>query len=165
MIIQLPIQRSRLDSSIMKCQAIPRVALLLPITVLIIIIPLSLIRNSILFPSSKTSATSYERTDTKKCDIFSGNWIHYPKRPYYYTNKTCSYIQEQQNCMKYGRPDREFLEWGWKPNECELPRFDATQFLKVLKGKSMAFVGDSVGRNHIQSLLCLLSAVSELSFF
>ncbi|MED6168772.1 hypothetical protein PIB30_014292 [Stylosanthes scabra] len=61
----------------------------------------------------------------------------------------------------FGRPDMEFLKWRWKPYECELPLFNATQFLELVKGKSMAFVGDSVGRNQMNSLLCLLSHVAE----
>ncbi|KAF3452080.1 hypothetical protein FNV43_RR08176 [Rhamnella rubrinervis] len=50
-----------------------------------------------------------------------------------------------------------FLNWGWKPKECELPRFDPKAFLEMVCGKKMAFVGDSVSRNHMESLLGLLS--------
>lgn len=96
----------------------------------------------------------------KKCDLFSGEWVPNPEGPYY-TNATCSdYIQEHQNCMKFGRPDLGFLKWRWKPDECELPIFDPYRFLEMVRGKSLAFVGDSVARNHMQSLICLLSKVS-----
>ncbi|XP_020203783.1 protein trichome birefringence-like 19 [Cajanus cajan] len=94
----------------------------------------------------------------KKCDIFSGEWVPNPEAPYY-TNTTCWEIHEHQNCMKYGRPDSEFMKWRWKPNECELPIFNPFQFLEIMRGKSMAFVGDSIGRNHMQSMICLLSRV------
>ncbi|KAM3342690.1 protein trichome birefringence-like 19 [Capsicum galapagoense] len=92
------------------------------------------------------------------CDLFLGEWVPNPDGPYY-TNMTCFTIQEHQNCMKYGRPDRDFLKWKWKPDTCELPLFDAHQFLQLVRGKSLAFVGDSVARNHMQSLICLLSKV------
>ncbi|BAU01469.1 Protein trichome birefringence-like 19 [Vigna angularis] len=92
----------------------------------------------------------------KKCDIFSGEWVPNPEAPYY-TNTTCWEIHEHQNCMKYGRPDSEFMKWRWKPNECELPIFNPFHFLEIMRGKSMAFVGDSIGRNHMQSMICLLS--------
>ncbi|KAJ9147413.1 hypothetical protein P3X46_029578 [Hevea brasiliensis] len=95
---------------------------------------------------------------SKKCDIFSGEWVPNPEAPYY-TNTTCWAIHEHQNCMKYGRPDTEFMKWRWKPDECELPVFDPAEFLEIVRGKSMAFVGDSVGRNQMQSLICLLSRV------
>ncbi|MBA0794945.1 hypothetical protein Gohar_019227, partial [Gossypium harknessii] len=94
--------------------------------------------------------------DDDKCDVFSGKWVVYPQGPYY-TNETCPLIIDQHNCMKFGRPDLQFMKWRWKPFGCELPLFDATQFLEIVRGKSMAFVGDSVGRNQMQSLLCLLA--------
>ncbi|RDX57743.1 Protein trichome birefringence-like 19, partial [Mucuna pruriens] len=92
----------------------------------------------------------------KKCDIFSGEWVPNPEAPYY-TNTTCWEIHEHQNCIKHGRPDSEFMKWRWKPNECELPIFNPFNFLEIVRGKSMAFVGDSIGRNHMQSMICLLS--------
>ncbi|KAI6700392.1 hypothetical protein NL676_014716 [Syzygium grande] len=92
------------------------------------------------------------------CDIFTGEWVPNPRAPYY-TNKTCWAIHEHQNCMKYGRPDTEFMKWRWKPDGCELPIFNPAQFLELVKGKSMAFVGDSVARNQMQSMICLLSRV------
>ncbi|KAL5709355.1 hypothetical protein ACHQM5_020055 [Ranunculus cassubicifolius] len=92
------------------------------------------------------------------CDIFTGEWVPDSNAPYY-TNETCWAIHEHQNCMKYGRPDLEFMKWRWKPDDCELPIFDPTQFLDLVQGKSLAFVGDSVARNQMQSLICLLSRV------
>ncbi|KAL2895942.1 Protein trichome birefringence-like 19 [Bienertia sinuspersici] len=95
---------------------------------------------------------------TRKCDIFSGEWVPNPEAPYY-TNTSCWAIHEHQNCMKYGRPDSEFMKWRWKPDECELPLFNPRQFFEIMRGKSLAFVGDSVARNQMQSLICLLSRV------
>ncbi|ONK70223.1 uncharacterized protein A4U43_C05F31530 [Asparagus officinalis] len=62
--------------------------------------------------------------------------------------------------MKYGRPDNEFMKWRWKPDQCELPIFNPAQFLEIVRGKSMAFVGDSLGRNHMQALMCQLLRVT-----
>uniref|UniRef100_A0A0V0IGY3 Uncharacterized protein n=2 Tax=Solanum TaxID=4107 RepID=A0A0V0IGY3_SOLCH len=72
---------------------------------------------------------------------------------------TCYAIHEHQNCMKYGRPDSDYLKWRWKPNGCELPIFDPFLFLDLVRNKSLALVGDSVGRNQMQSLICLLARV------
>ncbi|CAL5047263.1 unnamed protein product [Urochloa decumbens] len=94
------------------------------------------------------------------CDIFkAGEWVPDEDSPYY-TNLTCPLIQEHQNCMKYGRPDTGFLKWRWRPAGCELPRFDAAAFLDAVRDTSMAFVGDSLARNHMQSLMCLLTKVA-----
>ncbi|XP_041989553.1 protein trichome birefringence-like 19 [Salvia splendens] len=99
-------------------------------------------------------------SDEDQCDLFSGEWVPNANGPYY-TNDTCNAIQEHQNCLKFGRPDRGFLKWRWKPDDCELPLFEPRQFLQLVRGKSLAFVGDSVARNHMQSLICLLSKVAN----
>ncbi|KAF3443224.1 hypothetical protein FNV43_RR12906 [Rhamnella rubrinervis] len=63
--------------------------------------------------------------------------------------------------MKFGRPDSEYLKWRWKPTNCELTLFNLVQFLELVRGKSMAFVGDSLGKNQIQSLLCVLDTLED----
>ena len=101
-------------------------------------------------------------TFQNKCEVLHGNWVYDPNKRPFYSNFTCPHIFDQQNCMKFGRPDSEFLKWRWKPTECDLPSFDAAQFLELVKGRSMAFVGDSVARNQMESLLCLLTTVSTV---
>ncbi|XP_027350532.1 protein trichome birefringence-like 19 [Abrus precatorius] len=136
--------------------------MLLPfVALLIFIFSLSLMRNSHQSsPEIYASSLYVNSTEMKQCNIFFGEWVSYSKGPYY-TNETCPLIIDQQNCIKFGRPDREYLKWRWKPHQCELPLFDATHFLKLVKGKSMAFLGDSVGRNQMNSLLCLLNHVAR----
>ncbi|GAB2232870.1 hypothetical protein Droror1_Dr00011934 [Drosera rotundifolia] len=107
-------------------------------------------------PSSST--TIKKNSNSTKCDIFTGEWVPKEEAPYY-TNRSCLIIHEHVNCMKYGRPDMDFLKWRWKPDGCELNMFNASQFLEIVRDKKLAFVGDSVGRNQMQSLMCLLSGV------
>lgn len=97
----------------------------------------------------------------RACDIFRGEWVPDPDAPYY-TNDTCSVIHEHYDCMKYGKPDLGFVQWRWRPDGCDLPRVDPARFLDVMRGKTMAFVGDSLARNHMHSLICLLTRVSDL---
>ncbi|VAI49007.1 unnamed protein product [Triticum turgidum subsp. durum] len=106
-------------------------------------------------PSSSSSASS------PACDLTRGEWVQDAVEAPYYTNLTCPFIDDHQNCMKFGKPSLEFLRWRWRPDGCELPRFDAARFLEAMRGKSMAFVGDSLARNHFKSLLCLLSRVAQ----
>ncbi|XP_051117648.1 protein trichome birefringence-like 19 [Andrographis paniculata] len=108
--------------------------------------------------SSSSAALTYADSTAAKCDIFTGEWVPDARAPYY-TNRSCRAIHEHQNCIKYGRPDSEFMKWRWKPDKCDLPAFDPHRFLEVVRGKTMAFIGDSVGRNQMQSLICLLSKV------
>ncbi|KAL5212379.1 hypothetical protein ABZP36_023226 [Zizania latifolia] len=96
----------------------------------------------------------------RACNLTRGEWVPDAEAPYY-TNLTCPFIDDHQNCMKFGKPSLEFMSWRWRPEGCDLPRFDATRFLEAMRGKSMAFVGDSLARNHFKSLLCLLSKVAQ----
>ncbi|GMH28821.1 hypothetical protein Nepgr_030664 [Nepenthes gracilis] len=96
----------------------------------------------------------------EKCDLFTGDWIPDPSGPMY-TNESCHLIENHQNCMKNGRPDSGYLYWRWSPRNCELPQFDAEKFLEMMKSKSWALIGDSISRNHVQSLLCILSKVDK----
>jgi hypothetical protein len=106
--------------------------------------------------SSSSSAST-----ASACDFTRGEWVPDTEAPYY-TNLTCPFIDDLQNCMKFGKPSLEFLRWRWQPDGCDLPRFDAARFLDAMRGKSMAFVGDSLARNHAKSLICLLSKVPQL---
>ncbi|XP_064992010.1 protein YLS7-like isoform X2 [Musa acuminata AAA Group] len=89
------------------------------------------------------------------CDLYSGKWIYDPAGPLY-TNNTCPMITQMQNCQGNGRPDKDYENWRWKPERCNLPRFDARKFLELMRGKTLAFVGDSVARNQMESMLCIL---------
>ncbi|KAA8520723.1 hypothetical protein F0562_015005 [Nyssa sinensis] len=107
------------------------------------------------FDESQTS-----RNVTAKCDIFMGDWIPDPSPPVY-TNESCHLLEAHQNCMKNGRPDTGYLYWKWKPRDCELPKFNPRRFLDLMRNKSWAFIGDSILRNHLQSLVCTLSQVEQ----
>ncbi|KAE9590415.1 putative PMR5 domain, PC-Esterase [Lupinus albus] len=96
--------------------------------------------------------------EEKTCDLFKGHWVpSLEGLSSYYTNSSCSTISDSKNCFMQGRKDRDFLNWKWKPYECDLPRFDPRVFLNMVRGKKMAFIGDSVSRNNFDSLICILS--------
>lgn len=93
------------------------------------------------------------------CNIFSGDWAYDPEAAYY-TNNTCLDIDIGRDCLGNQRLNTEYLKWKWRPYGCVLPRFDPKAFLEMVRGKSLGFVGDSLSRNQMESLVCLLSAVS-----
>ena len=94
----------------------------------------------------------------EKCDLFTGDWVPNEAGPIY-TNSSCPLIESHQNCMRNGRPDTGYLYWRWNPRDCDLPKFDPARFLEMMRNKVWALVGDSISRNHVQSLLCMLSMV------
>ena len=81
-----------------------------------------------------------------------GKWVREPRGPVY-TNLTCPTLPDFKNCQKYGK-DPGHLFW---PDGCDLPLFSPERFLAVVRGKRLAFIGDSLARNQMDSLLCLLS--------
>ncbi|KAL0329979.1 UNVERIFIED_CONTAM: protein trichome birefringence-like 23 [Sesamum radiatum] len=113
---------------------------------------------------STTQEYGTEPSDSEgKCNPFIGDWVPYEGEPLY-SNVSCSIIEDHQNCMKNGRPDTDYLYWRWNPRGCELPRFDPTRFLELMRNKSWAFIGDSISRNHVQSFLCILSTYKSLDY-
>lgn len=104
---------------------------------------------------TSNSASSNASESNSGCDLYHGEWFYDTQGPTY-TNNSCPVITQMQNCQGNGRPDKEYENWRWKPSQCDLPRFDAKKFLELMRGKTLAFIGDSVARNQMESLLCLL---------
>lgn len=97
------------------------------------------------------------------CDVFDGDWVWDESYPLY-QSPDCPFLDEGFRCSENGRPDFFYTKWRWQPKTCNLPRFDAKIMLETLRNKRVAFVGDSIGRNQWESLLCLLSSgVSNLN--
>ncbi|XP_054781416.1 protein trichome birefringence-like 25 [Prosopis cineraria] len=120
-----------------------------------VLFPPPQVLDSVDFPGNQNQ-TSLKVSE--KCDLFVGDWVPDPSGPLY-TNESCNVIEDHQNCMRNGRPDKGYLYWRWSPRDCELPKFNPPKFLHLMRDKSLAFIGDSISRNHAQSLLCILSQV------
>nr|GMD03353.1 protein trichome birefringence-like 23 [Ipomoea batatas]GMD10464.1 protein trichome birefringence-like 23 [Ipomoea batatas] len=101
-----------------------------------------------------------DEQNVEQCDLFVGDWVPNPRGPAY-TNDSCKFIENHQNCMLNGRPDKGYLYWRWSPRDCELRQFNPKKFLELMRDKNWALIGDSISRNHVQSILCMLSRVEE----
>ncbi|KAI0515547.1 hypothetical protein KFK09_008212 [Dendrobium nobile] len=89
------------------------------------------------------------------CDYSDGKWVFNGGSDQYYSEE-CPFIDPGFLCRFNGRKDINYLQWRWKPQRCNLPRFNATMMLEKSKNKRILFVGDSIGRNQWESLLCML---------
>ncbi|XP_010093461.2 protein trichome birefringence-like 42 [Morus notabilis] len=94
-----------------------------------------------------------QRNQNRRCDFSQGSWVKDDSYPLY-NEKSCPFIGF--NCLNNGRPDKDYLQYRWKPNGCDLPRFDGRDFLERYRGKKIMFVGDSLSNNMWQSLTCML---------
>ncbi|KAL8242324.1 hypothetical protein R6Q59_012626 [Mikania micrantha] len=104
---------------------------------------------------SKNANSGAKRIVDSGCDLYHGKWVHDPAGPLY-SNNSCPVLSQMQNCQGNGRPDKDYENYRWKPTKCQLHRFDPEKFLKLMTGKTLAFIGDSVARNQMESLLCML---------
>uniref|UniRef100_A0A0E0AHS8 Uncharacterized protein n=1 Tax=Oryza glumipatula TaxID=40148 RepID=A0A0E0AHS8_9ORYZ len=95
----------------------------------------------------------------KSCNYSEGSWVWAPGHGRRYNATNCN-VKESHDCIRNGRPDTGYLDWRWQPAAagCTLPAFDAGSFLAAVRGKHVAFIGDSMARNQAQSLICLLTA-------
>ncbi|XP_043720677.1 protein YLS7-like [Telopea speciosissima] len=107
------------------------------------------------FPPLAGKSSKIDSVYSDTCDLYNGKWFYDSAGPLY-TNNTCPVLTQMQNCQGNGRPDKDYENWRWKPSQCDLPRFNGTKFLELMRGKTLAFIGDSVARNQMESMLCIL---------
>ncbi|GAV66596.1 PC-Esterase domain-containing protein/PMR5N domain-containing protein [Cephalotus follicularis] len=99
------------------------------------------------------------QANQSSCALFVGTWVRDDTYPLY-DSSNCNSIDPEFNCQMYGRPDSDYLKYRWRPLNCELPRFDGVEFLLNMRGKTVMFVGDSLGRNQWESLICMISSMA-----
>lgn len=92
------------------------------------------------------------------CALYAGTWVRDDSYPLYQSSQCASIIDAEFNCQMYGRPDSDYLKYRWKPLNCDLPRFNGIDFLMKMRGKTVMFVGDSLGLNQWESLICMITS-------
>ncbi|KAK7396970.1 hypothetical protein VNO78_18134 [Psophocarpus tetragonolobus] len=96
-----------------------------------------------------------EQKGVEGCDLTKGYWV-FDESYHLYSKDSCPFIDEGFDCEGNGRLDRKYSKWRWQPRGCDLPRFNASKMLELIRGKRLVFVGDSINRNQWESMLCML---------
>ncbi|XP_042041034.1 protein trichome birefringence-like 8 [Salvia splendens] len=93
----------------------------------------------------------------KTCDYSYGKWVWDETQPGRTYTENCPFLDPGFRCVRNGRRDSDYQKWRWQPHQCDIPRFDAKDFLERSRGRQIVFAGDSIGRNQWESLVCMLA--------
>ncbi|KAJ4978515.1 hypothetical protein NE237_009295 [Protea cynaroides] len=115
-------------------------------------------KNTVQTSDDRVSIDTNSSDSPQECDFFSGKWVFDNVSYPLYSGKQCSYMSDQVACERYGRPDLKYQNWRWQPHQCDLPRFNATALLEMLRNKRLVYVGDSLNRGQWVSMVCLVES-------
>ncbi|XAR67195.1 hypothetical protein NMG60_11013669 [Bertholletia excelsa] len=102
-----------------------------------------------------TSEKSY--TVGRACNYAKGKWVVDDSRPLYSGFGCKQWLSEMWACRLTQRTDFEYEKLRWKPKDCVMDEFTGYKFLERMRDKTFAFVGDSLGRQQFQSLMCIVT--------
>ncbi|XP_042510810.1 protein trichome birefringence-like 34 [Macadamia integrifolia] len=126
---------------------------------LLVLATIYLTGNNNLRSSHDSPATHKNAGDSpSQCNLFSGKWVFDNSSHPLYSGKQCTYMSDEVACEKFGRKDLSYQNWRWQPHQCDLPRFNATALLEILRGKRLVYVGDSLNRGQWVSMVCLVES-------
>ncbi|EYU37415.1 hypothetical protein MIMGU_mgv1a008857mg [Erythranthe guttata] len=91
------------------------------------------------------------------CDYSFGRWTFDESQPPSAYSENCPFLDPGFRCQQNGRKNLDYQKWRWQPQSCDLPRFDAKDFLERSRNGRIVFAGDSIGRNQWESLVCMLA--------
>lgn len=76
----------------------------------------------------------------RSCDMYNGKWVKDEENYPIYKPGTCPYVDEAYDCQPNGRKDTNYLQWRWKPLDCDLPRLVLYLLLKFVYVHVYAFM-------------------------
>ncbi|ONK60221.1 uncharacterized protein A4U43_C08F15690 [Asparagus officinalis] len=100
-------------------------------------------------------------SSNKDCDYAKGKWVADSKRPLYSGSGCRQWLSGMWACRLNHRTDFAYEHYRWQPKDCEMPDFHGSKFLRRMKHKTIAFIGDSLGRQQFQSMMCMVTGGRE----
>ncbi|XP_051209255.1 protein trichome birefringence-like 14 [Lolium perenne] len=106
-------------------------------------------------PTYNDSRSQKTATRDDECNYAKGKWIADEKRPLYSSYECKRWIPKKYNCGAMGRTDLSFESYRWQPHGCEMPELSGPNFLDRMRNKTLAFIGDSLGKQQFMSMMCI----------
>ncbi|XP_050364302.1 protein trichome birefringence-like 16 [Argentina anserina] len=95
------------------------------------------------------------------CNYAKGKWVVGDKQPVYSGFGCKQWLSGMWACRLTQRTDFAYEMLRWQPKDCQMEEFEGSKFLKRMQDKTLAFVGDSLGRQQFQSLMCMVTGGNE----
>ncbi|KAM6590519.1 protein trichome birefringence-like 14 [Cannabis sativa] len=105
----------------------------------------------------KTEGDVPSLSTKKVCNFAKGRWEKDNERPLYSGFDCKQWLSEMWACRLTQRTDFSYEKYRWQPENCETSKFERSSFLRRMQDKTIAFIGDSLGRQQFQSLMCMAS--------
>lgn len=116
--------------------------------------------NKVAAPLNSAGVTIEDMTPVSKdrgCNFAKGRWVTDDSRPLYSGFGCKRWLSSMWACRLTQRTDFEYEKLRWRPRDCEMEEFTSVKFLKRMENKTLAFIGDSLGRQQFQSLMCMIT--------
>lgn len=98
------------------------------------------------------------------CNFAKGRWVADSKRPLYSGFGCKQWLSVMWACRLTQRTDFSFEGYRWQPKNCKMKKFNRFSFLRRMRNKTIAFVGDSLGRQQFQSMMCMVSGGEHIIY-
>ncbi|KDP33932.1 hypothetical protein JCGZ_07503 [Jatropha curcas] len=98
---------------------------------------------------------------TQACNYAKGKWVVDDTRPLYSGFGCKQWLAQMWACRLMQRTDFAYEKLRWQPNNCQMEEFEGEKFLKRMQDKTLAFVGDSLGRQQFLSIMCMITGGKE----
>ncbi|EXB40946.1 hypothetical protein L484_020679 [Morus notabilis] len=109
-----------------------------------------------LFSEKQKSDGNVASSSTNKvCNYAKGRWVADSSRPLYSGFQCKQWLSEMWACRLTQRFDFSYEGYRWQPENCNMLKFKRSSFLRRMQNKTIAFIGDSLGRQQFQSLMCM----------
>ncbi|KAE9604663.1 hypothetical protein Lal_00010980 [Lupinus albus] len=111
--------------------------------------------------SGKDDNSWNNATENKECNYARGKWVPDSHRPLYSGFGCKQWLSEMWACRLTQRTDFAYEKFRWQPKDCQMEEFERSKVLRRMQHKTVALVGDSLGRQQFQSLMCMLTGGEE----